>query len=245
MEKYNREEKLLNVALFLFFAGKLLNCLIMRKSFFVAVALLFLLQFLPGRLGATGLAADKIYINGEKWDLYAWPINELYSGRLQDFLKEREGTAVTKCTMANPFGYNCTWEIRDGKMYLKEVVVEMYDTVAREEFTVVYPADSLKGVFRESCTRKGICADWVSGDLIAGKGKLVAYDHMGFNRTAQFQVHFNVENGKVVDSSLSRYRKISKIVKIMKEKDGRMQDGYAGIRGVTYTTVQQNFCGGQ
>ena len=199
----------------------------MRKSFFVVAALLFLLQFLPGRLGATGLAADKIYINGEKWDLYAWHINELYSGRLQDFLKEREGTAVTKCTMANPFGYNCAWEIRDGKMYLKEVVVEMYDTVAREEFTVVYPADSLKGVFRESCTRKGICADWVSGDLIAGKGKLVAYAHMGFNRTAEHQVHLKVEKGKVVESSLRRYRKTGGIEK---------------IRAVTYTTLKRNFC---
>ena len=184
-------------------------------------------MFVPGKLKATGLGADAIYIHGEKWDLYAWPINELYSGRLQDFLEERVGTAVMEETMANPRGYNCTWESRDGKMYLKEVVVEMYDTVAREEFTVVYPADSLKGVFRESCTRKGICADWVSGDLIAGKGKLVAYAHMGFNRTAEHQVHLKVEKGKVVESSLRRYRKTGGIEK---------------IRAVTYTTLKRNFC---
>lgn len=243
MEKYNREGKLLRVARFLFCMQ--VNCFIMSKSFFIPVVLVILVMFVPGKLKATGLAADVIYINGEKWDLYAWPVNKMYSGRLEKFLNDRRGTAEINHTMANPSGYNCTWEIKDGKMYLKEVVVEMYDTVAREEFTVVYPADSLKGVFMESCTRKGICADWVRGDLIAGKGKLVAYDHMGFNRTAQFQVHFNVENGKVVDSSLRRYRKISKIVKIMKEKDGRMQDGYAGIRGVTYITLQRNFCKGQ
>ena len=199
----------------------------MSKSFFIPVVLVILVMFVPGKLKATGLAADAIYINGEKWDLYAWPINELYSGRLQDFLKERVGTAVMEETTANPRGYNCTWEIRDGKMYLKEVVVEMYDTVAREEFTVVYPADSLKGVFRESCTRKGICADWVSGDLIAGKGKLVAYAHMGFNRTAEHQVHLKVEKGKVVESSLRRYRKTGGIEK---------------IKAVTYTTLKRNFC---
>lgn len=203
------------------------NCFIMSKSFFIPVVLVILVMFVPGKLKATGLAADAIYISGEKWDLYAWPINELYSGRLQDFLKERVGTAVIEKTMANPWGYNCTWEIRDGKMYLKEVVVEMYDTVAREEFTVVYPADSLKGVFRESCTRKGICADWVSGDLIAGKGKLVAYAHMGFNRTAEHQVHLKVEKGKVVESSLRRYRKTGGIEK---------------IKAVTYTTLKRNFC---
>ncbi len=203
------------------------NCFIMSKSFFIPVVLVILVMFVPGKLKATGLAADVICINGEKWDLYAWPINELYSGRLQDFLNERVGTAVIEKTMANPWGYNCTWEIRDGKMYLKEVVVEMYDTVAREEFTVVYPADSLKGVFRESCTRKGICADWVSGDLIAGKGKLVAYYHMGFNRTAEHQVHLKVEKGKVVESSLRRYRKTGGIEK---------------IRAVTYTTLKRNFC---
>ena len=199
----------------------------MSKSFFIPVVLVILVMFVPGKLKATGLAADAIYINGEKWDLYAWPINKLYSGRLQDFLKERVGTAVIEKTTATPWGYNCTWEIRDGKMYLKEVVVEMYDTVAREEFTVVYPADSLKGVFRESCTRKGICADWVSGDLIAGKGKLVAYAHMGFNRTAEHQVHLKVEKGKVVESSLRRYRKTGGIEK---------------IRAVTYTTLKRNFC---
>lgn len=199
----------------------------MSKSFFIPVVLVILVMFVPGKLKATGLAADAIYINGEKWDLYAWPINKLYSGRLQDFLKERVGTAVMEETTANPRGYNCTWEIRDGKMYLKEVVVEMYDTVARDEFTVVYPADSLKGVFRESCTRKGICADWVSGDLIAGKGKLVAYAHMGFNRTAEHQVHLKVDKGKVVESSLRRYRKTGGIEK---------------IRVVTYTTLKRNFC---
>jgi hypothetical protein len=199
----------------------------MSKSFFIPAVLVILVMFVPGKLKATGLAADAIYINGEKWDLYAWPINKLYSGRLQDFLKERVGTAVMEETTANPRGYNCTWEIRDGKMYLKEVVVEMYDTVAREEFTVVYPADSLKGVFRESCTRKGICADWVSGDLIAGKGKLVAYAHMGFNRTAEHQVHLKVEKGKVVESSLRRYRRTGGIEK---------------IRAVTYTTLKRNFC---
>jgi hypothetical protein len=225
MEKYNREEKLLRVARFLFCMQ--VNCFIMSKSFFIPVVLVILVMFVPGKLKATGLAADAIYINGEKWDLYAWPINKLYSGRLQDFLKERVGTAVMEETTANPRGYNCTWEIRDGKMYLKEVVVEMYDTVAREEFTVVYPADSLKGVFRESCTRKGICADWVSGDLIAGKGKLVAYAHMGFNRTAEHQVHLKVEKGKVVESSLRRYRKTGGIEK---------------IRAVTYTTLKRNFC---
>jgi hypothetical protein len=225
MEKYNREGKLLRVARFLFCMQ--VNCFIMSKSFFIPVVLVILVMFVPGKLKATGLAADAIYINGEKWDLYAWPINELYSGRLQDFLKERVGTAVMEETTANPRGYNCTWEIRDGKMYLKEVVVEMYDTVAREEFTVVYPADSLKGVFRESCTRKGICADWVSGDLIAGKGKLVAYAHMGFNRTAEHQVHLKVEKGKVVESSLRRYRKTGGIEK---------------IRAVTYTTLKRNFC---
>lgn len=203
------------------------NCFIMSKSFFIPAVLVILVMFVPGKLKATGFAADAIYINGEKWDLYAWPINELYSGRLQDFLKERVGTAVMEETTANPRGYNCTWEIRDGKMYLKEVVVEMYDTVAREEFTVVYPADSLKGVFRESCTRKGICADWVSGDLIAGKGKLVAYAHMGFNRTAEHQVHLKVEIGKVVESSLRRYRKT---------------DGIEKIKAVTYTTLKRNFC---
>ncbi len=199
----------------------------MSKSFFMPVVLVILVMFVPGKLKATGLAADAIYINGEKWDLYAWPVNKMYSGRLEKFLNDRRGTAEINHTMANPSGYNCTWEIKDGKMYLKEVVVEMYDTVAREEFTVVYPADSLKGVFRESCTRKGICADWVSGDLIAGKGKLVAYAHMGFNRTAEHQVHLKVEKGKVVESSLRRYRKTGGIEK---------------IRAVTYTTLTRNFC---
>ena len=225
MEKYNREEKLLRVARFLFCMQ--VNCFIMSKSFFIPVVLVILVMFVPGKLKATGLAADAIYINGEKWDLYAWPVNKMYSGRLEKFLNDRRGTAKINHTMANPSGYNCTWEIKDGKMYLKEVVVEMYDTVAREEFTVVYPADSLKEVFRESCTRKGICADWVSGDLIAGKGKLVAYAHMGFNRTAEHQVHLKVEKGKVVESSLRRYRKTGGIEK---------------IRAVTYTTLKRNFC---
>ena len=214
----------------------------MSKSFFIPVVLVILVMFVPGKLKATGLAADVIYINGEKWDLYAWPINKLYSGRLQDFLKERVGTAVIEKTTANPWGYNCTWEIKDGKIYLREVVVDMYDPEGERELKVVYPADSLKSVFMESCTRKGICADWVNGNLVAGRGKLVAYEHMGFNRTAEYEVHFKVEMGKVTASSLRRYRIVDKIVKTVKEVDGKMLDRYMGIRTLTYTTLKRNFC---
>ena len=214
----------------------------MSKSFFIPVVLVILVMFVPGKLKATGLAADVIYINGEKWDLYAWPINKLYSGRLQDFLKERVGTAVIEKTTANPWGYNCTWEIKEGKIYLREVVVDMYDPEGERELKVVYPADSLKSVFMESCTRKGICADWVNGNLVAGRGKLVAYEHMGFNRTAEYEVHFKVEMGKVTASSLRRYRIVDKIVKTVKEVDGKMLDRYMGIRTLTYTTLKRNFC---
>ena len=98
------------------------NCFIMSKSFFIPAVLVILVMFVPGKLKATGLTADAIYINGEKWDLYAWPINKLYSGRLQDFLKERVGTAVMEKTTANPRGYNCTWEIKDGKIELGYVI---------------------------------------------------------------------------------------------------------------------------
>jgi len=72
-------------------------------------------------------------------------------------------------------GYMGTWEIKDGRFYLRD----------------------LRGRFQ---MRDGgpILADWFSGVLRVPKGKRLSYVHMGFGSVYEEEIHIKVKSGLIV-----------------------------------------------
>lgn len=85
-----------------------------------------------------------------------------------------EGDSIFRST-ACWRGYRGTWEIRDGRFYLVELL----------------------GQFR---LREGgpVFAEWFSGVLRVPKGEMLHYVHMGFGSIYAEELHIKIENGVVV-----------------------------------------------
>lgn len=75
--------------------------------------------------------------------------------------------------------YIGTWEIKDGKFYLK----------------------GIRGIYR-MIGDEPILADWYSGVLRIPKGKLLKYIHMGFASVYEQELLIKIKNGIVVDKRL-------------------------------------------
>ena len=167
----------------------------MRNNIFTRLACCLFLLSLPLMARATGQVADDVIINGEEWNLLASPLsyNDPIYKRIDAFLpKDRGGNT------ANWNGFIGCWEIVDSCLYLKEIVVDMWDENKRESYELVFNADTLKPILGEYHTEHGIYARWFSKkDLIIGRGKLVTYIHGGYLRNYEEELVVTVENGRI------------------------------------------------
>lgn len=75
--------------------------------------------------------------------------------------------------------YIGTWEIKDGKLYLIDII----------------------GRFKK-LTDEPIFADWFTGEIKIPKGPMVEYIHMGFESKFKKELHLKIENGVVVEEIL-------------------------------------------
>lgn len=168
-----------------------------------AITILFLFIFL--QIKATGQSGDVLYIEGEKWDLMAKPIDAdstLYA-RLRDFLPKNHCM-----TTANWSGYTAFWEIRNDRLYLQRLDICIYDRGSQKDSTLIFEADLLQTLFAPYYKHGEIYARWFSGELRAGQGNLVRYVHSGFNRNMETERVMTLKDGKVVHAALyHNYRK--------------------------------------
>ena len=90
-------------------------------------------------------------------------------------IKRNDGPSIIFST-ACWRGYIGTWELKDGRFYLVNVVGR-YKIVGDEP----------------------VFADWFSGVLRIPDGELLHYVHMGFGSVYEYETHLKIENGMVVD----------------------------------------------
>ena len=130
---------------------------------------------------ATSYAGDIIHIDGEEWNLLANPIEEdsVLLAQVLNFLPEERDHS-----MSNWYGYTAHWEMREGWLYLTGIETEPYDEVHQSHSSLFLDADTLRHIFSPyyNAEQKAICARWISGELRAGKGKMIRYSHAGFDR---------------------------------------------------------------
>ena len=169
----------------------------MKRLSFVRYACLLFLLLLPLMARATGQTADRVVINGEEWCLLASPLynDSLISNRIDKILPNAKDRS---CSTGNWDGFVGYWEIVDSCLYLKKVVVDMWNEHKRESYELVYDADTLRTVLEEYYTEHGILAGWFSREkLIIGRGELVTYVHGAFYRNHEEELVVTVENGRI------------------------------------------------
>ncbi len=167
----------------------------MKRPLFVRYACCLLLVLSPLMVRATGQAADLVFINGESWRLLASPLhdNDSISNRIDKILPKDKNWST-----GNWDGFVGCWEVVDSCLYLKKVVVDMWDEHKRESYELVFDADTLRTVLEEYYTEHGILAGWFSREnLIIGRGELVTYVHGGYLRNHEEELVVTIKNGRI------------------------------------------------
>lgn len=178
----------------------------MRRVLFGKCLLAVAFLLFPLLAKATAQTGDIIYINGEKWDLLAKPLHdndELYT-KLNEFLPRNRSWST-----ANWSGYTGCWEIVYGRLYLKKVVVYVYDELLKTGWDITYDANDLKELFAPYYTAHGISAEWFSRkDVIVGRGDVIRYIHDAYDRNHAEELVITFEKGEVIKEEHWRNKKV-------------------------------------
>ena len=162
---------------------------IAMKVAFIQVLLCFSLC-----ASATGQEGDVIMIDGERWNLLGKPIEHdsvLYHRLLEVLPKDRS------ISTANWDGYRGYWSIKDNRLCLDHIEIELYDKDKKRSHVENIPAADMRKVFGKYYQQKEIVASWVNHDIRVAKGKTLYYVHSDYFRNLEYEQILTIKQGKV------------------------------------------------
>ncbi len=95
-------------------------------------------------------------------------------------------------------GYTAYWSINNDKLCLDSVRCETYDPNTKAVVDESIPSETLYRVFSSYRAGNRIVASWVSGKLRVAKGKVIYYQHTGFERNYEEETILDIARGKVI-----------------------------------------------
>ena len=153
----------------------------------MSITLLFILiQSISNTVSATAQVPDILLYKGKEVSIFNNPLESYYSeDNRPEFILDQEACLSTACWR----GYIGKWEIYDDKLYLIELK------------SFCYEDDGIKAdlsyMFKGKYQSNKVLADWYSGNLIISRGKLLYYDHMGYESVYQKEINIEIKNGVV------------------------------------------------
>ena len=143
---------------------------------------------------ATGQDGDVIYMDGIQWELLGKPVyaDSTLSRTLKEALSKDRGW-----TTANWSGYTAYWSIWKDQLCLDSVHYRIYDGSSQFGRTECLPTKALRRLFKHYVKGKYIIATWFDADIRLAKGKMLYYEHSGFQRNYENERIINIQHGKV------------------------------------------------
>lgn len=145
---------------------------------------------------ATGQQGDIIYIDGERMSLLGEPIarDSTLSRRVREILPE-----VRTFTSSNWDGFIAFWSIRNDMLCLDSVQVQFCNRETGLLTGQSLPDDNIRRVFKDYIVDGDIVATWFTGKIRVGKGDVIRYVHMGYDRNLEYEQILTITQGKVTD----------------------------------------------
>lgn len=143
---------------------------------------------------ATGQEGDIICIDGMRWELLGKPIyaDSSLAKNLEAALPKGRGTVTS-----NWAGYTAYWSIEQGRLCLDSIKYVLYNKVTKKDRVECLSPDTLLRVFQKYADGKRIIALWLNDDIRVARGKVIYYQHMGFERNYEEERFINIAGGKV------------------------------------------------
>ena len=161
----------------------------MKRFAFIQVLLCFSLCTM-----ATGQEGDVITIDGERWNLLGKPIDHdsvLYHRLLEVLPKDRS------ISTANWDGYRAYWSIKNNRLCLERIEIELYDKDKKRSHAENIPEADLRKVFGKYYQQKEIVASWFTAEIRAAKGNTLYYVHSEYIRNLEYEQLLNIKQGKI------------------------------------------------
>lgn len=162
------------------------SCWVIRAT----QCLLLCLLLAPSCIFATSQIPDAIEVEGEPMALFDQPLRQLEQANPRAWEKLARYRRGPQCSAAW-FGVLASWKVEDDKLYLTALWANPCAENSKEV--------PLRKLFGRQVGRAPVFADWVSGELVIPRGKLVEYVHMGFGSRYERYLRLRVENGVVVE----------------------------------------------
>lgn len=144
---------------------------------------------------ATGQESDVIYYRGQQWWLLARPADS--DSSLSATLEKNLPSERCQST-ANWGGYVGYWSVRNGVLVLDSIRIE--NLKDGEYVGITLPNSFIQRTFKAYEEGGIVIARWYSGTLRLAQGKMLRYEHDGWNRNYETEIELTVHNGRIVDS---------------------------------------------
>lgn len=143
---------------------------------------------------ATGQEGDIIYIDGTRLVLLGRPIciDSLLYHDLQAVLPTERSIYTS-----NWDGFTAYWSIKQDVLYLDSIRYMQYDSDTKDDKVKRMPSATLFRVFKKYVTGDHIVSSWLTGDIRVAKGKVIYYQHMGFERNYEEEQIISIDKGIV------------------------------------------------
>ena len=161
-----------------------------RKAIFtIALFLMSLATY------ATGQDGDVISIDGTQWTLLGQPIS-------RDTVLWRQVRAAIPqqhvVISSNWSGITAFWSIKQDMLCLDSIQF-LRPSADNKSCPECIPAETLQRVFKNYFDGKQIVAGWLKGDIRVGKGKMLYYEHIGYERNYEEEQIISIDHGRVND----------------------------------------------
>ena len=142
---------------------------------------------------ATGQDGDIISIDGTQWTLLGQPIS-------RDTVLWRQVRAAIPqqhvVISSNWSGITAFWSIKQDMLCLDSIQF-LRPTADKKSCPECIPAETLQRVFKNYFDGKQIVAGWLKGDIRVGKGKMLYYEHIGYERNYEEEQIISIDHGRV------------------------------------------------
>lgn len=153
------------------------------KEYLFSFCICFVCWLYPCTMFATGQEADIINIEGKTWELLNVPLELLDSVSYERIMQKLPKKRVT--STSNWRGYVAYWTLRGNRLYLDKI----------SSGPIILSKDTLKSLLPFYAARNGVFAGWCTANLRVGRGKVIRYEHMGFDRDMEEQQYIVIEGG--------------------------------------------------
>ena len=146
-------------------------------------AIIILIASISSEVHATGQEGERIIFEGDTLQMMCEPLESYLSQH--EPRKKLHIRLDVGCSTALWRGYVGLWEYKNNKLFL----VDIYDCGNMSK-------SILNSIFKDQDNETPILASWFTGQLFIQKGKLIKYQHTGYERIYEEEIVVDIEKGE-------------------------------------------------